>query len=301
MASLPPDRMPPPRSSEDSATGSAAAQPPGRGLIPGLITALRLLLPVRDWPPARSESWSSAVMWLVPLGLLWGLLWAAVFRLSWRIFGEVAGARFMPALVVLLLDAAFLGARQYWGAWRVLCRVTARRTEGRSEEGGSLAPMLGLMLILLSVWVLILSVPNRPGYWPADWRATLGLNELLPRPIFRPLILAPIWGRWAMLMAANVGRVRPGSMAEGFCAAVRPSLVLGAFVPTAALTAAYCAQFGSPLVGLIIALAVLGVTHLASTLLGRRLGGQSLSTIFAVSLLAQITFLLAYLISSARV
>ena len=95
--------------------------------------------------------------------------------------------------------------------------------------------------------------------------------------------------------------LRPGSVAEGFCAAVRPSLVLGTFIPTAALTAVYCAQSGNRLVGLIIALAVFGVTHLASTLLGRRLGGQSLSTIFAVSLLAQITFLLAYLVSSARV
>ena len=38
---------------------------------------------------------------------------------------------------------------------------------------------------------------------PDDWRHYFVF--MYPAPVYRPLVLAPLWGRWALLLAATVG------------------------------------------------------------------------------------------------
>ncbi len=208
----------------------------------------------------------------------------------------------MPALVVVVLDVAFLGYRQYWGLGHLFGSggEAGRALEPDKDRNPLTGGVLVLVCVVLAMWVLVVSVPKGPSWWPTDWRADWHLTKLYPRPVYRPLILTPMWGCWAVLMAANVGRVRPGSAAAEFCRAVRPSAVLLSFVPVVALTAVYCSEGGNPLIGVVIGLVVLGVTHLMSTVAARRNNGQSYATLFAVSKVAELTFLLAYVAASAR-
>ena len=291
--------MPPTRPDINPAPDRPTSSP---GPLAGLKTAITTLLPVGPRPVADTATWQAAVWWIVPLGLLTGLIWAGVFRASWRAFGEVAGVCPIPALAVVLLDVTFLGYRQYRGAAQVLdIGRSERNTAAPADiQDRSIAALIVLVITVLTMWVLILALPKGPGYWPSGWRESWHLNELYPRPVFRPLILAPLWGHWAMLMAGNVGRARPGSSASGLCAAARPIVVLVTLLPVIGLTTIYCSRQGNRLLGLIVGLVVLAVTHVLSTIMGRRCRGQCFGSLFASAKVAEITFLLTYLALVAR-
>jgi hypothetical protein len=253
-------------------------------------------------PPDNPETWRAAVWWFVPLGLLMGLAWAGVFRVSWRAFGEVAGLCPLSALAVVLLDVALLGYGRYWGLARVVDGIETEDGASRrsSNELRSVRGILTLVVTVLATWTLIVALPKGPGYWPSDWRETWHLNELYPRPVFRPLILAPMWGCWAMLLAAIVGRARPEGGAVGLCAVVTPIVVLAGLFPVVGITTIYCSRRGNRLLGLIVGLIVLAVTHILSAIMGRRCRGQSMATLFAAGKAAELTFLLVYLALVSR-
>jgi hypothetical protein len=261
--------------------------------------ALRFLLPVGEIPEVDTATWRRASYWFLPIGLAIGLLWVGAFRATWRLYGEeVTSLRLVPAAVVLLVDVLFTGYYLFGGLTSTVGALTghrhAREPEGNEALGLALPAVMALLLAIILELVLVSALRTGAWWWPSDWRRHL--NFAYPRLIYRPLLLAPLWGRWAILLSASVGRVahRSHPSAAGLSKAVSPTFVLVSFIPPLILTAAYCSRSGNVIIGTIIALAVLGLTFVSSVIMARRGGGQTRRSMLAAGKIAELMFLSAF-------
>ena len=129
------------------------------------------------------------------------------------------------------------------------------------------------------------------------------MNFAYPHAFYRPLLLAPIWGRWGVLLAASLGRAAPDAdpLTQQILSRQSVQMVLGWFAPVTALTAVYCGYGGRWPFGCVIALAVLAVTFLFSVVISHRRGGQNLMTLRAAGFVAEVSYLLLYMGLSARI
>jgi hypothetical protein len=120
---------------------------------------------------------------------------------------------------------------------------------------------------------------------------------MYPETVYRPLLLAPIWASWGLLLGAAVGRVseNPTAPVTALGRAVSPRIILTWFVVLTACTAVYCSHHGNIMVGVLLSLIVLGVTFLGSAFAAQRLGGQTEHSIYASGQLAQLSFLTGFL------
>ncbi|MBN1344592.1 MAG: hypothetical protein JXQ73_18015 [Phycisphaerae bacterium] len=267
--------------------------------LAALVMALRFLLPLGGLPMANAASWRRAAIWFVPIGMVIGLMWVGVFRAVWRLYGEeVTSLRLVPAAAVVIVDVCFLGYSLLAGLTTTVNALTGSR-HAREPENDVTAPLAMpavIVLLLTIVLELVFLSALRTGawWWPQDWRSYL--NFAYPRLIYRPLFLAPLWGRWAVLLAASVGRVATRSRPEavGLSAALTPTFVLVSFLFPLTLTAVYCSRSGNIILGTIIALAVLGLTFVASVIIARRGGGQTWRSMLAAGKIAEIIFLAAF-------
>ncbi|HUU84845.1 MAG TPA: hypothetical protein VM243_15195 [Phycisphaerae bacterium] len=271
------------------------------GTVSGARAALGLLFPGLTGPDGAGSS--RAIHWLVPAGLLMGLAYAALYRGCWRVFGEVAGVRLLPAVVVWLLDAALLGLPMFVGAARVgdcwgRPHLLDDAADGRQLGVAGVFILVVLLVLKLALWT---ALPEGILGWPTDWRRHF--NFLYPRPVFRPLILAPLWGRWALMLAGSIGRTAPMQDRPilGRAGGASPVRLLGWFLFNLVMTAVYCGRHGRWMIGCIIGLVVLGVTFLFSVVVARRFRGQTRSTVYAAAGLGEIVFLVAYLAFSQRI
>ncbi len=240
--------------------------------------------------------YAAAPRWIVPLGLLVGLVWVGLFRLTWRVYGETAGVRVVPALAIVLLECVFTGALLVRGLSRVTGRLS-QTSSLTSQNGAPLTESVVLMLLftVLAQWVFIVSIPVVTPWWPTQgWRTHF--NFLYPAPVYRPLLLAPIWGRWGLLVAACVGRTARGADAAtvAFCDGIRPGTLLRWALLPLTISAIYFARDGNYLVGVIAGLIVFGVAYLAAVFMARRLGGQTRESLHAVAQITQLAFLAVY-------
>jgi cobalamin synthase len=254
-----------------------------------------LLLPIGVGEAADNPRWRSAAVWLPIWGLLIGAAYAGLFRPLWLWLGEYQQIRLAPMAVLLAFDVAWLGYRPLAGA--------AAAVAGWPDRNGSTNGLLTLQVVVfvaLAVIVkfaLLVALPAGGGVtWPADWRANL--RFLYPYVIFRPLVLMPLWGRWAVLMAANIGRVSPDGSGRlrAMASGSKMSGVMIYWLVITALTILYCSpsirHVGWPV---LISLGMLVAAYLASFVLARRFGGQTEATVMATGWAVEIAFLLAYL------
>ncbi|MCP4246893.1 MAG: hypothetical protein GY778_07575 [bacterium] len=245
----------------------------------------------------------TSLHWLVPGGLVIGMLYVGLFRASWRVFGEVGGVRLMPALAVWLADGMVFGLVMFLGAARTVDRWKERDVSVSADAAPSLGQvgLTALFVLLIVKLVLWCALPEGVAGWPADWRRHF--NFAYPRPVLRPLILAPLWGRWALILAAGIGRRAPGAEPPNQTPAQPPSpiAVLGWFLPILALTAVYCGRQGRWMIGCIIGLAVMGVAFLFAVISSRRFLGHTPFTVLATGLVTETTFLVCYLAASQRI
>lgn len=260
---------------------------------------MRYLMPLgsigSSLPPS---SYAAASAWIVPIGLMIGLAWAGLFRITWRVYGETAGLRLVPSLSIVLLECVFTGVFLIFGVVRTFHVLVGRRP--LTERVDPLMPLsphatLALILVVLSQWVLIASIPVVAAWWPTmGWRTHF--NFMYPAPVYRPLLLAPIWGRWGLLAAACVGRTARHADAEtvALCRGMRPNMLLRSAILPLALSAIYFARDGNLLLGVIAGLLVFGITYLAAVLMARRGGGQTRQSLYAAAQVAQLVFLAVY-------
>jgi len=268
----------------------------------GWSAAIRYLLPVG---PGRSHSASDddlrrSVAWFVPIGLLIGLAWMVVFRVSWRVFGqEAATLRALPAVAVMVLECLLTG--------RYLLGSMPLAVGPRSEFHDPAEPLRGsspvhfrglwiITLLILSQWILIAGIPDVYLGWFAesDWRYHFGF--WWPKPIFRPLLLAPLWGRWAVLLAATIGRAAPTAdpHTAALIEAMNPSRLLRHSLLPLLLTIIFLSRTHNRFIGLILAMIVFAVTFTAAVLMAQWRGGQDRVTVLAAAQTAQLTFLVVY-------
>lgn len=242
---------------------------------------------------------TSAVSWIVIIGLAVGLMWVGSFRLTWRIYGETANMRLIPALAITLLECLFTGQLLVLGLPRTTLLLGPDRPKHAHAGGLGALPPAGTLVLLLTIlvqWVLILSIPDRAGWWPSDSDPRHYFNFLYPRPILRPLLVAPIWGRWGILLAASVGRTAhhadPQTRALGL--AMTPGRLLRSAILPLLLTGVYFSREHNRLLGVIIGLLVFGVSYLFCVGLARRGRGQTRQSVFAAGQFAQLAFLAIY-------
>lgn len=269
----------------------------------------RFLLPFSCAAHVENPSWTRAAVWLPVWGLLIGIAYAAIFRLTWLWLGEYRGIRLAPMAPLLVFDVAFLGYRLMEGAATVITlwkRPPQSQVElnvrDREKEVGvaSAVPWLPVavlvVLAIISKFALLVSLPAGAVTYPADRRENLLF--LYPYVIFRPLVLMPLWGRWAVLLASGIGRVAPDShgplrrMAQGNTL----MMVMLYWGAATALTVMYCSPTGRH-VGwsMLVSLGMLLVAYIISFGLARRFGGQTEATIWATGWAVELSFLLAYL------
>ncbi|MBX3395070.1 MAG: hypothetical protein KF841_06845 [Phycisphaerae bacterium] len=270
------------------------------GLTARLAAAVRFLLPIPSSNRRTAEEPASDIIpFLVPIGLIIGLAWAASFRFSWWLFGETASMRVVPSLVVILLECVFTGPFLALGLARTAHILTT--DDPKIPSADRLQPLspvgtLALCLAVLAQYVLLLSVQHREGWWPApdDWRSYF--NFLYPRPIFRPLLLAPIWGRWGILLASTLGGTarNADTQTQGLNQSMSPSRLFKHSILPVLLTTIYCSRSQNYLTGVLIGLIVFAATYLVAVAMARRGGGHSRHSLFAAGQIAQLAFLMIY-------
>ena len=294
MADNPVQPQPP-----SSSTPLGDAEPTHTSLFANLWASLIFLLPIGRKTYARSEHVPNIVPWIVPIGLFIGLIWAGGFRLSWKLYGEIGSLRLLPSLTVILVECLFTGSFLALGLARTVHVLTDHQPlQGRVGRVEPLSPVgtLILCLVVTAQFALILSLDVRPGWWPSpnDWRSHF--NFMYPHPIYRPLLLAPIWGRWGILLAATIGKTVRHCDSETVALNRRMSpgrLLIHALMPLS-LTAIYCSRSRNYLTGIIIGMLVFGITYVVTVAIARRGGGQTRQSLFAAGQIAQLAFLAVY-------
>jgi hypothetical protein len=242
----------------------------------------------------------TSIYWIVFLGLIVGLVWAGVFRMAWRVFGEeTRNLRLIPALAVVLIEVFLTGRRLLAGWVRALdVAGPSPRQPDEPALGGTQSAQAALILVLsvLTQWALIATIERSSPWWPSsqDWRHYF--NWLYPAPIYRPLILAPLWGRWAILLAACVGRSAADAdpTARSLSSLVTPGRLLIAAALPLFLNSIYFSRDGNLLLGLVAALLVFFITYLVTVLFAYRGNGQTAASMFASGQAAQLAFLAVY-------
>jgi len=252
------------------------------------------VLPIGADRGADNPRWSRVGLWLPVWGLLIGAAYAGSFRVIWLWLGEYQHIRLAPMALLLVVDAGFLGYRLLTGAAAVVSGWHARVGAGLGPP--TLATLVFVILAVLVKFSLLVSLPAGAVTWPADWREHI--RAVYPYVIYRPLILMPLWGRWAMLLAGTIGRVAPegSDRLRLIGRGSRLLMVMGWWAAIAGLTVLYCSPTRYHIGWFIlISLGMLLVAYLASFVLARRFGGQTESTVTAVGWGVEIAFLLVYL------
>lgn len=270
-----------------------------------LRAAASLIFPLGPPGALTPEDARKLLHLLVPLGLIIGIAYACLYRAAWRCFGEVHGIRLMPAVSVWLLDVALCGGVLLIAAARVLdppnrrTSTVADRISGPASPGLLIATALIVLCVLkLALWI---AIPEGVSTWPGPWGAAM--NFAYPHAFYRPLLLAPIWGRWGVLLAANLGRATADAdpLTRQILSRQSVQMVLGWFAPVTALTAVYCGYGGRWPFGCVIALGVFAMTYVFSVTVSHRRGGQDLITLRATGFIAESAYLLLYMGLSARI
>jgi len=239
------------------------------------------------------------VLWALPAaGLALGVLWAWVFACTWRLFGEAQGLRIVPALAVLSFDLIVSG-RLWVATVEVLSGFFGRFVSRSDADRTALVRSFLAALFVLGGFALLLALPRGIAWWPSDWR--WHLRWMYPRPIFRPLVLMPLWTCWGIVLASGVGgpssEIRDDEDAASMLIGkARLRHIFGSFLLAVALTAIYCSKEGNLAIGVVVGLAVFVVVYSAAALLAFVRKGQTPSGLLTCGFLARSTFVLAWLI-----
>jgi hypothetical protein len=266
------------------------------GEHPSVMLAVRFLLPLPGHAEPANRRWRSAGRWLLPVGIMCGLSYALVFAGAWRWFGEYQYIRWMPAAMVLAMDLGFGGYRLLAGTVRLW---EPTHGSGGPHGGVTVPGLVAALLIVVTKYAAFVSLPlGRMNVAPFTGD-TAGWEELWrPGVIYHPLILMPIWGRWAMGLALAVGRAAPQAD-EGLRRMIEGRAVLAAltgWVIAAGITLWLCSVSTRDLIRpMLVPPVVLLAAYATAFGLARRSGGQTQHTVAAVGMAGELSFLFVYL------
>lgn len=218
-------------------------------------------------PPARfTYAWIEVML----LSLGWGLAAGGLWTAAWRVFGYYNDLPLMPVAVVAGGMLLWLYRRATMAVGRIL---------------GGADPQAKSLMTWLAATLLVLAMLGLKGWY--HWHR--------PQPILRALLLAPLWGGWAMMILPQLcrvnGRTEPAvaAWAQG-CGPLAAAGCMGAVAGATILSFTFLpwSQLSIP------AATVLG-TILSGIALSRASGGLTRTGLLAANFIAQILFLAAYL------
>lgn len=232
----------------------------------------------REVPAASRGSWP----WVMGLSLAWSLIQLGLWHAAWAVFGYYNDVPLMS--VALVLSVAVLGP------YRRAVPAIGRLAASDGDRAGQAPVIAALSVILLALMLLGLKgfQPDWPHHLPPQWQ------WLRPRPMFRALLLGPLWGGWAMLIVPQFRRPGPRSepAVAAFVAGCGPLVATGVLVALAAATTVYF-NYLSWWQLTIPATTILAATA-GGTWLMRR-SGLCRDGLLAANWLTQIAFYAAYL------
>ena len=229
------------------------------------------------------QRFARAWLGLMTLGMLWGVAMAYLFGAGWPVFGDVTGVPVMSTAAVVMATIAWLYRRSVVD----LARMVA------GEDNGQVAPVAAGITVLLALAMLGL----RSGC--ADYHDTLHWYlAWIPPTMFRTLILAPVWGAWAMLIIPQfyrpTQRTEPAlrAMVRG-CGPMTATACM--LIPLAATLYSYRMYREFGWWWLSIPAAPIMAAIFGGWLLCRRDAGPTRRALLATNILTQIAFILTYL------
>lgn len=278
-----------------------AANPPGgyRRILRACWAAWAAFGPVRPGPLGQAVP-ASDVLWALPwLGFGLGIVWTVLFASAWRMFGEYDGLRLAPVLAVVVGDC-LLSGRFLMAGIRAVESIANRddRQLNLSRTEICAVGVVAAIALVLVLYSLLLSVPTGVEWWPTGWR--WHLRRLYPRPVFRPLVLMPLWACWSMVLASGIGRARADAAEDSdpagrIAGKASPRQIFLGFVPAALASAIYCSRGGNLVIGLAVSLIVFLCVYVAAMAAALRWNGQSAVTILLAGLVGRTAFLLCWL------
>lgn len=231
-------------------------------------------------PPDR---FARAWLGLMCMGLLWGIVLANVWGLVWAIFRDTEP---------LMLPAVATSACFCLGPFR---RALAVLTEMLAPKDGAARAVAGAMLVLV---VTVCLAKLRPDF--QRWEAAelpWWLGWLRPdAKLYRVLLLMPLWGAWAMLIALKFRR--PSAPTEPQVSAVARGCGAPAAAGCMALlllaTIAYFSHLG-PWGQAVILLGTILTAIAAGVGFSIAAGAVCRRALLAANVTTQVAFVLAYL------
>jgi len=226
------------------------------------------------------EHFRAAWLGVMAVSVAWGAGSTVLWSWTWGLFGDFSGIPLMPVVAVLAVGGLWL----YLRSIIALAGALGGEGPGRSAAAAIIVVVWSLALVGLKSWN-----PDFPIYLPYI------LQWIRPRMMFRALLLAPIWGGWAMLIGCQFSRptdhTEPAvaAFARG-CGPLTATAVLAVMLPATILYFNHLAWTQLSISATAMVAAVGG-----GTLLCRRCGGLCLRGLLAANMLTQIAFLLAYL------
>lgn len=231
-----------------------------------------------------AERFRDAPAGLLAASLATGIASCALWAAAWRVFGEPAMTRFMPAVLTAAMLILWPLRRAVAGAIDIAC--------GRDPSARPLAAALFVLAFTLCMVLVSLEHFHLEKPWPA-WLAWLRLGRRYK--FYRVLLLMPLWGAWAMLITPRF--CRPDERTEPAVAAFaraggpfRATICMGLLL---AATIKYFAYL--PWQQLNISAAAMVTGPLAGAVLCRRTGGLTRRALLAANVATQMVFMLAYL------
>ncbi len=235
----------------------------------GFLTTLPV--PARFQAAPHPGDLGRAALWFPLVGLVLGLLLAGSDWLGLRLFPPLLAGALVVALWAALTGGLHLDGLADCGDGLLAATSPERRLEIMRDP--RLGAFGGLSLILF-VLLKVLAVAALPA--GAIWMRAV------------PLLLAPVVGRWLLLLAARQPNARPGGLGADFALGLQPRTLwlAGAFTLLLAL------------LGGVRGVVAIALTHLLAWLIFRaaraRLGGVT-GDVFGLTVeLSELTVLLTF-------
>ncbi|MHC4294120.1 MAG: hypothetical protein ACYSTL_00875 [Planctomycetota bacterium] len=231
----------------------------------------------RESPARFRDSWVG----VLGFSLAWSLLALGLWAVAWKVFGEPFG-RILPAV---LLTAVF-------ALWSFRESLKSLAEIMFPNDTTSRAAVVSIFVLILTC--ALLSLP--PDFYKRDPELPKFIAWFRPHAkIHRIIILAPLWGAWAMLITPQFRR--PDDRTEPFVAAfargfgpLAAAAVMGLLLGT---TITYLNFL--PWEQLIVSgLTVVGAIA-AGLICCRLTGGLTRRALLAANIITQLVFILAYL------
>ncbi len=235
----------------------------------GLVQALTLLtvIPTGRLGCGRAYDPRAAVPWFPSVGLLLGLLLAGARAAALHWFAPTVCGVFLVALWAYLTGGLHLDGLCDSGDGLLASVPPERRLEIMKDPRVGSFGAIVLVIYLMLQAVAIAALP------PRGWYA---------------LLLAPVMGRWLILLAATRPQARPGGMGASIAGALDArALVLAAIVPAVLLALGGTRSAIAAVVAHLVAFAVFRVSR-------SKLGGVT-GDIYGLTVqLAELSVVLVY-------